>query len=54
MERIKSDPEKVIEYYEKSLIHQAEKVACDICGSEPTRHNLTNQDMYSNCIRTKQ
>ena len=44
-----SNPDKVVEYNNKSLIQQSEKVVCDTCGCESTRHNLKRHKQSNRC-----
>ena len=53
LERVKqwrqSNPEKVIEQNKRSLLQQAEKIICDTCGCESTKHNLNRHKQSIRC-----
>ena len=44
------NPDKIREYNKKSLITQAERVVCDICGCGSTRHHLNRYKKSIRCI----
>ena len=43
------NPDKIKEYQKQSLIKQAEKVICELCGKELTRHSLKRHQKGQNC-----
>ena len=45
------NPDKVREYNKRDLIKQAEKVICDLCGCQSTKHNLNRHKKGTNCIK---
>jgi len=44
------NPDKIIEYNKKGLIRQAERVICDICRKDSTRHHLNRHKKSNNCV----